>query len=122
MLLCFHVILTDGATHHEEGGRCCDEDRRQGTEDNTQDHGEGEATDAVTTEDEDTQQYDQRRDRGVDGTSQCLVQRTIEQALTVALRIQVEVLTYTVEDHHLIVDRVTDNGQDSTDEGLVDLQ
>lgn len=79
-------------------------------------------TDAVTTKDEDTQQHDQRGHGGVDGTCQGLVQRTVEQALTVTLSIQVEVLTDTVEDHHLIVDRVTDNGQDSTDEGLVNLE
>ena len=112
--LCFSVVLTDGLTHHEEGGRCRDEDRRQRTEDNTEDHGEGEAADAVTTEDEDTQQHNQRGHGGVDGTCQGLVQRGIEQALTVTFRIQVEVLTDTVEDHHLIIDRVTYYGQDST--------
>ena len=36
------------------------EQRRQCTEYNTQNHGEREAADGITTEDEDTQQYNQR--------------------------------------------------------------
>ena len=42
--------------------------------------------------------------------------------LTIALMMQLQVLTNTVEYNHLIVDRVTYHGQDSTDEGLVNLQ
>lgn len=38
------------------------------------------------------------------------------------LRIETEELAYTVEDNHLIVDRVTDSGQDGTDEGLVNFE
>ena len=37
------------------------EDRRECTEDYTENHGEGEAADACTTKDEDTQQHEQRR-------------------------------------------------------------
>ena len=74
LLLVSSVGLTDSATHHEECRRSSNEDRRERTEDNTENHGEREAADRVTTEDEDTQQYDQRCDRGVDGTSQRLVQ------------------------------------------------
>ena len=40
----------------------------------------------------------------------------------VTFRIQTEELTYTVEDYHLIIDRVTDSRQDSTDKCLVDFQ
>ncbi len=85
-MLCLCVVLTDGASHHQEGGGGSDEDGREGTEDNTEDHGEGEAADAVTTKDEDTQQHDQRGHGGVDGTCQGLVQRTVEQALTAPYR------------------------------------
>lgn len=35
---------------------------------------------------------------------------------------QAEVLTYTVHDDHRVVDIITDNRQDSSDERLVDLQ
>ena len=62
------------------------------------------------------------RYRGVDGTSQRLVQRVVEELLAVALAIELEVLTDAVEDHHLIIDRVAYHGQDGTDEHLVDLQ
>lgn len=35
--------------------------------------------DAVTTEDEDTEQHEQCRCRCIDGTSQCLIDRCIEE-------------------------------------------
>ena len=35
---------------------------------------------------------------------------------------QAEVLTDTVEDNHVIVDGVTDDGQDGCNEGLVNVQ
>ena len=108
--------LADGATHGDVSYRSSNEERRQGTEDNTQNHSEREAADGVTTEDEDTEQHDQGRYRGVDGTSQRLVQRVVEQCLTVALAEELDILTDTVEDHHLIVNRVTNHGQDSTNE------
>ena len=40
----------------------------------------------------------------------------------VTLWIQLEVFTDTVEYHHLVVDRITDGCQDSTDECLVDFK
>ena len=54
-LLGFFLDLT---THHEIGDGRSNEDGRQRTEDNTQDHGEGEAADAGTTEDEDAEEHD----------------------------------------------------------------
>lgn len=46
--------------HQHVSDRRCNEQRRQCTEYNTQNHGEREAADGITTEDEDTQQYNQR--------------------------------------------------------------
>ena len=104
------------------GNRSSNEDRGESTEYHTENHCEREAADAVTTEDEDTEQYDQCSERGVHGTGQCLIQRVVEYREEVALLVEAEVLTDTVEYHHLIVDRVTDNGKDSADERLVDLE
>ena len=50
------------------------------------------------------------------------VDRSIEDLLTITLRMKLQVLTDTVEYNHLIIDRVTYHSQDSTDEGLVNLQ
>ncbi len=46
-------------SHSQISDRRCNEQRRQCTEYNTQNHCECEAADRVTTEDEDTQQYNQ---------------------------------------------------------------
>ena len=116
------LLLLDLATHHAVGDRRSNEDRRQRTEDNTQRHSEGKALDAATTDEQDAEQHDQRRERGVDGTSQRLVDGVVEHLLDVLFRVQAEVLTDTVEHHHLIVDRVTDHRQHGTDERLVDLE
>ena len=48
--------------------------------------------------------------------------RSIEKLLAITLRMKLQVLTDTVEYNHLIIDRVTYHSQDSTDEGLVNLQ
>ena len=112
----------DAGTHHKVCRRSCDEERRTCTDDNTQHHGEGESTDAITTEHEDHQQHDERRYRGVDGTCESAVQCIVEDALTVTLWIVLEDFTDTVEDDHLVVDGVTDHRQDSTNECLVNLE
>ena len=51
-----------------------------------------------------------------------MVDRVVELRLNVTLRMQLQVLTNAVKHHHFIVDRVTNDGQHGTDEGLVDLQ
>ena len=104
--------VCDGRSH---------EDRRQGTYHYTEAHGEGEAADALSTEEEYAEQHDQCRERGVDGTCQRLVDRVVEQLLEVLLRVELEVLTNTVEHHHLVVDRVANHCQHSSDERQVDL-
>ena len=56
-----NLAFTDGLTHSEVSHGSSDEERRQRTEDNTENHGEREAADRVTTEDEDTEQHNQGR-------------------------------------------------------------
>ena len=46
----------------------------------------------------------------------------VEQRLVILLLMQTEVLPNTVEDHHPIINRVTNHGKDGTDERLIDLQ
>ena len=96
----FHDVLASG----EVSCRSSHEDRRQRTEDDTQNHCEGETADAGTAKAEDDCKYDERRYRGVDGTVQCAVQRLVEEFLLVTLRVQVEELADAVEDNHLVVD------------------
>ena len=47
---------------------------------------------------------------------------SLNNCQTVTFRVQAEELTDTVEDNHLIIDRITDSSQDSTNECLVDFQ
>ena len=63
ILLCFgHFVGVDRlALEHPVGHRRSDEDGAERTEDHTEDHGEGEAADALTTQEEDAEQHDERR-------------------------------------------------------------
>ena len=79
------LFLFDLATHGEICGGSCDEDGRQRTEDHTEDHGKSKAADACSTEDEDTEQHDEGRHRGVDGTCERLVERVVEERLQLTL-------------------------------------
>ena len=101
--------------------RRSDEQRRIGTDDHTHEKREYEALDGLTTEDKDSEQYDERTHRGRERTAERVVQRVVDVHFLLALRIESVVLTNTVEDDHGIVDRVTDNGQDSCDECLIKL-
>ena len=67
-----------GFTQGEEGDGGSDEDRRECSEDNTKAHGEGETLDAFATQEQDTEQHDKRWERGVDGSSQRLVDTVVE--------------------------------------------
>ena len=118
--LCLKIL--DLAAKSDVGYWSCDEDRRQCTEYNTEQHCEREAACALTAEAEDTEQHDECRERCIDSTCEGLVQRVVEEVLQVVLLVQLEVLADTVEYHHLVVDRVTDNGKDGADECLVYLK
>ena len=119
LLLCFFGnVLASG----EKCRWSSNEDRRQCTEYNTQNHCESEAADAGTAKAEDNCKYDERRYRSVDSTVQSAVQRGVEQILLVALRIQLEEFTNTVEYNHLVVDRITNSSQHRTNECLVNLK
>ena len=63
LLLCFgHFVGVDRlALEHHVGHRRSDEDGAERTEDHTEDHGEGEAADTLTTQEEDAEQHDERR-------------------------------------------------------------
>ena len=101
--------------------RAGNEQGRVGTYDNTHQQCEYEALNALTAKAEDSEQHDEGRHRGRERTAQGVVQCVVDILSTVVLRIQGIVLTDTVEDDHGIVDRVTDNGQDSSDERLVNF-
>ena len=68
------LFFLNGTAQGQVSHGSCDEERAEGTEDDTENHGESETADTYTTEDEDTQQHNQCGNRGVDGTCQCLVQ------------------------------------------------
>ena len=106
----------------EEGDGSRDKDGRERSKDNTKTHRKGKTLDALATKEEDAEQHDERRERGVDGAGKGLVDAVVEQTAEVLLRVQVHVLADSVEHHYLVVNRITDNGEDGTDEGLVDLQ
>ena len=99
----------------------CQEDRGEGTEYHTQNHGEGEGADAVTTKEEDAEEYEERRQGRHYRTRQTAIDGVVEETLRVALGIEAHVLANTVEDYHGIVDGVTNDRQDSCDKGLIHL-
>lgn len=70
----FSVLFLNRLLHGEASDGSCQEDGRAGTEYNTEDHGECEALDGVTTDEEDAEEHDESTYRGVDGTGQSAVQ------------------------------------------------
>ena len=92
-----------------------------GTYHNAEEHGEHERADGVAAEDEDAGQHQEGGERCHDGTAESLVERLVDRGEEVLLGIEAGVLAHTVEHHHRIVDLVTDHGEDSGDEALVDL-
>ena len=101
--------------------RRSDEQGRPSSDDHTHEEGEDEALDGLATEDEDSKEDDERTHRGRERTAQSAIQCVVDIDILFAFRIEFVVLTNTVKDNHGIVDRITDNGQDSRDERLVDL-
>ena len=59
ILLC--GLFLNLATHDAVSDRRSDEDGGERTEDHTEGHSEGETLDAATTDEQDTEQHDQRR-------------------------------------------------------------
>lgn len=70
----FLVGLLHLVAHDEVCHRGSHEERGEGSEDDTQNHGEREAADAVTSEDEDADEHDERTLSGVERTCQGGVQ------------------------------------------------
>ena len=101
--------------------RRSDEHRRIGTYNHTYQECEYEALDSLATEDKDSEEDNECTHRGREGTAERIIQCIVDIDLLLAFRIEFVVLAYTVEDNHGIVDRITDNGQDSRDERLVNL-
>ena len=64
---------------------CRNEDGAVRTDDHTDHQGEYKAFDVVASEEEDGQQYHERRERGVDGTAQRAVEGVVHHLLVVAL-------------------------------------
>ena len=55
------LSLLDAGTHNKVSRWSCNEERRTCTDNDAKQHGEGEGTNAITTEDEDDEQHDERR-------------------------------------------------------------
>ena len=120
----YHLFLIDFGTfgHQIVSDGRCDENRGNGTDDDADNQREDERTDRLATEEENGQQSDERRTRRIDRTRQGRVDCVIDILLEIPFRIEAQVLADTVENHHGIVDRITDNRQNGRDEGLVYLQ
>ena len=116
------VCIQPTAGHQGVGDRGGDEDRRDGTHDNADGQREDEAADGLAAEEEDRQQRHERRARSVDRTRQRRVDGVVHVLLEVALGIHAQIFADTVEDHHGIVDGVTDDRKDRGDEGLIDFE
>ena len=112
------TLLALQQVHHEGTG---DEDRRVGTHQNTDKQSEDEPFDGYATEKEDHEQYKQRGQRSVHCTAQRGVDSLVDHGDIRLPLMVLHVLPDPVEDHHGIVDGVTDHGKDSSNEGLVDL-
>ena len=60
--------------------------------------------------------------RSIDGSGKGAVDSLVCIGSQISLRMQSLVLTDSVEDHHVIIDSVTDDGKDRRDEGLVNVK
>ena len=92
------------------------------TEADTEYQGYGKTTDRLTAEDCDSKHCHESRYGCIDGSGERAVERDIRIGLEISLRVQNLELTNTVEDNHVIVDCVSDDGQDSGDKRLVNVQ
>ena len=92
-----------------------------GSYDDTQQDCEGKASDRAATQDEDTQYNHQRCDRGIECTTQGRIQWVVDYLETIAFRLETDCFADTGEYNHRVIDRVTDNGQDRRDKGLIHL-
>ena len=99
-----------------------DEDGTVCSDHHTNHQCEDESLDVVATKQEDGQQHHKCGQRGVDRTAQSAVQSQIKDLFAVLfLAVQGEILTDSVKDDHRVVDRVTNDREDGSDEGLVDF-
>ena len=109
----------NGRVVHDRG---TDHDGSVSTDDDTDAEGDGKTPDGLTAPDRDGDHREEGRDGGVDRTGKGRVESGVGVLLEVCIGVQGPVFTDTVEDNDVIVDCVTDDGQDSRDEGLVDVE
>ena len=116
VLVLFSGTLDDGICH-----RCRAIERAECSDNHTEDHRKCERTDRVAAEEEDAEKHEQCRERRVDRSGKRGVQSLVESLETIFPGIYLHHLTHTVEHNHRIVDLITDDGQDSRYERLVNL-
>ncbi|OMP13150.1 hypothetical protein COLO4_02193, partial [Corchorus olitorius] len=96
-------------------------DRRNGTDGDTDQHGQREAFQQRATKDEQDQDHRQRGDRGDQRTAQRLGQRHVSDVVRRTATDFAEVLTNTVGNHDLIVERVTNHRHQRRHNRQIDL-
>ena len=94
-----------------------DHDGCVGADYNTQAECHCKTPDGLTTPDCDCNHRKEGGYGGVEGTGEGGVKGGVHRSAEVFLRVQAPLLTDAVEDNHVIVDGVTDDGEDSCNEG-----
>ena len=119
-LLCgFPLLIPCGGIEHH---RSTDEDGCVSTEADTEDEGYRETTDGLASEDRDGKHCHEGGYGCIHGSGEGAVESDVRIVLEVSLRMEGLVLTDSVEDDHVVVDRITDDGKDGGNEGLVNVE
>src|SRR5690606_13521704 len=78
--------------------------------------------DCFTTECEENNDYEDGGHTGDQGPAQCVIQRVVDDnRFGLTMTTSSQELTYTVKYNHAVVDGITNNRQDSRNEGLINL-
>ena len=115
------LLLAPVAEHNPERAR--DEDRRVAADGEADEQGEREVFRRVAAEEVEGGRREEDGEDRVERARQRLIDTAVDELVDVAAaaEVQFEVLADAVEDDDRIVDRVTDDGQQSRDERGVDL-
>src|SRR5512137_1077049 len=114
-------LRRQGPLLQPDGHGSRDEPGGVGPGDDADEHGHGEVEDGADAEDEEADQGECGGERGEDGSAQGLVDRHVDDvAELLALQLAL-VLPDPVVDHHGVVHRVADHGEDHRHRGQVEL-
>ncbi len=90
----FFILLV---AHHLVCYWCSNKETGNCSHDNSDQHGEDEASYSITTEEEDADDHEDGTQPGVDGTGKRGVHRVVKQCQQSALRIELRIFPHTVE-------------------------